>query len=257
MLRQEDLAFIKTISTLPLSPALLRELRMALPDGRRSRWCLPGAAAPYLEVGPEPPPPHPQRPSAQLTRKRKANELAISDESFEPAKRRLTPSERSARVPVSVSAQTRANNLLPAADNLERPRGGGWGAIYVAVLAGTVVPFQPDGSFNPTAMGSDTYEPAVSSETAKRRMSSDMSGPLNERPDGTTPNVQVTNTFLPAGECPNKTLIFISGFRDGRTSLAWLRASCPGGLTAQLTSKFCVLIFLVFDSQMLHTCSAQ
>jgi DNA-binding HxlR family transcriptional regulator len=30
MLRQEELAFIKAISTLQLSPALLRELRMAL-----------------------------------------------------------------------------------------------------------------------------------------------------------------------------------------------------------------------------------
>jgi hypothetical protein len=30
MLRQEELAFIKAISTLQLSPVLLRELRMAL-----------------------------------------------------------------------------------------------------------------------------------------------------------------------------------------------------------------------------------
>ena len=65
-------------------------------------------------------------------------------------------------------------------------------------------------------------------------MSSDMSGLLSDMPDGTTTHAQVTNACLPAGERPNKTPIFISGVRDARAFLAWLRASCPGGLTAQL-----------------------
>ena len=86
-------------------------------------------------------------------------------------------------------------------------------------------------------MDSDLSELAVSSETAKRRMASDMSGPLSDKPDGTTPNAQVTDTCLPAGERPNKTPIFISGVRDARTFLAWLRVSCPGGLTAQLKAE--------------------
>ena len=64
-------------------------------------------------------------------------------------------------------------------------------------------------------------------------MSSDMFGPLSDKPDGTTPNAQVTNTWLSVGERPNKTRIFISGAREIRAFLAWLRASCPGGLTAQ------------------------
>jgi hypothetical protein len=68
-------------------------------------------------------------------------------------------------------------------------------------------------------------------------MSSDMSGPLSDKPDGTTPNAQVTNTCLPAGESPNKTFIVISGVRDARTFLAWMRASCPGGVTAQLKAE--------------------
>ena len=78
-------------------------------------------------------------------------------------------------------------------------------------------------------MDSDTSEPAVSSETANRRMSSDMSGPLSDMPDDATLHAQVANTCQPAGERPNKTPIFISGVRDTRAFLAWLRASCPDG----------------------------
>jgi len=108
------------------------------------------------------------------------------------------------------------------------------GLLYAAVLAESVVPFQASGLLKPTAMDSDPSEPAVSSETVNRRMSSDMSGPLSDMPDGTTFNIQVANTCIPAGERPNKTPIFISGFRDTRTFLAWLRATCPGVLAAQL-----------------------
>jgi len=68
-------------------------------------------------------------------------------------------------------------------------------------------------------------------------MSSDMSGPLSDMPDGTTVSGHVTNTFLPAGQRPNKTPIFISGLRVTRAFLVWLRASCPGGLTAQLKAE--------------------
>jgi hypothetical protein len=68
-------------------------------------------------------------------------------------------------------------------------------------------------------------------------MSEDMSGPLSEKPDGTTPNAQVTNTCLPAGKGPKKTPIFISGASDIRGFLAWLRSSCPGGLTAKLKGE--------------------
>jgi hypothetical protein len=89
---------------------------------------------------------------------------------------------------------------------LRSPEGG---ATYAAVLVGRVAPSQPRGPLKPTAMRLDLSEPAVSSETANRRMSSDMSGPLSGMPVGTTRNAQVTNTCLPAGERPNKTPIFI------------------------------------------------
>ena len=71
-------------------------------------------------------------------------------------------------------------------------------------------------------------------------MSSDISGPLSDKSDGTTTNDQVANTCFAAGERPNKTPIFISGVRDARTFLAWLRASFHGGLTAQLKAKMMV-----------------
>jgi len=86
-------------------------------------------------------------------------------------------------------------------------------------------------------MGSDPSELAVSPETANRRMSSDMSGPLSDIPDGTTASAYVTNTCIPAGDRPNKTPIFISGVRDTRAILTWLRASCPGAQTAQLKAE--------------------
>jgi len=68
-------------------------------------------------------------------------------------------------------------------------------------------------------------------------MSNDMFGPLSDMPDGTTLNDQVTNAYIPAGQRPNKTPIFISGVTDTRAFLTWLRASCPFGLMAQLKSE--------------------
>jgi len=113
---------------------------------------------------------------------------------------------------------------------------------YAVALAGPVAPNQPSGSLNPTAMDSGMSEPTVSTETANRRMSSDMSGPLSDMPDGATLNAQVANTCMPAGERPNKTPIFVSGVRETRAFLVWLRASCPGGLTAQLKSEKLMVI---------------
>ena len=70
MLRQEELAFVKAISTMQLSPAILKELRMALsrrkkpvvPAGIRSTTSASGAGA----------------PQRLLAGKRKANALASS-----------------------------------------------------------------------------------------------------------------------------------------------------------------------------------
>ena len=64
-----------------------------------------------------------------------------------------------------------------------------------------------------------------------------MSGPLSHKPDGITISSQVTNTFLTAGYHPKETPIFISGVPETHAFLVWLRASYPGGLTAQLKAE--------------------
>jgi hypothetical protein len=64
-----------------------------------------------------------------------------------------------------------------------------------------------------------------------------MSGPLSGTPAGTAVNVKVAITCAPAGERTNKKAIFISGVSETRDFLAWLRASCRSGLTAQLKGE--------------------
>jgi hypothetical protein len=86
-------------------------------------------------------------------------------------------------------------------------------------------------------MGSDLSEPAVSSETGNRRVSEATSGPLSDKTDGTTQNARVTNICLPARQRPNKSPIFISGASDTLRFPAWLRASCPSGLTPELKGE--------------------
>ena len=141
---------------------------------------------------------------------RKANELASSGDSSEPIIRRPAPDAGSAHLPTNSSAVT-GEHAASCSRHLVSPEGG---ETYAAVLAGSVAPLQPSGPLKPTAMDSDPSESDVSSETVNSRMSSDMSGPLNDKPDGTTPNAQVTNMCLSAGERPNKTPIFISDARD-------------------------------------------
>jgi len=228
MLRQEELAFIKAISTLQLSPAILKELRMALsrrkkkpvlPAGIRSTTSGSAARAP-------------QRLLSQLAGKRKANELAGSGDSSEPSNRRPAPSAGAAPLPATSTLS--GEQAAACSRQLVSPEE--W-VTYAAVLGGSVATLQPSGSLKPTAMDSDPSEPAVSPKAANRRMSSDMSGPLSDKPDDNTISSQVTHTCLPAGERPNKIPIFISGVCDTCAFLAWLRASGLGGLTAQLKSE--------------------
>ena len=215
MLWQEELAFIKAISTLQLSPAILKELRMALSRGKKKPVVPAGIHSITSGCGAR----APQRSSGQLTGKRKSNELASSGESLEPANRHPAPSDGSAPLPASASA-VMGELAAPCSRQLVSPEGG---VTYATALARSVAPLQPSGSLKPTAMGSDPSESTVSPETANRRMSSDMSELLSDMPDGTTASAHVTNTCIPAGDRPNKTPIFISGVHDTRAFLAWLR----------------------------------
>jgi hypothetical protein len=75
---------------------------------------------------------------------------------------------------------------------------------YAAALAESVARSQASGSFKRTAMFPDLSEYAVLSERANRCVSEDMSVPLSDKLDGTTPNVLVNNSCLPAGQRANK-----------------------------------------------------
>ena len=192
-----------------------RKKKPAVPAGRRSTTSGSGARA-----------------SQQLEGNRKANELARLGDLMEPANRHPAPGAGSAPLPATSSV--RGEQAAVSSRQLGPSEGR---VTYRALLDRPVAPLQPSGSLKPTAMDSDPSEPVVLSETTNRRMSSNMFGPVSDKPDGTTAYAHVANTCLPAGQRPNKTPIFISGFGDVRSFLAWFRASCPGGLTAQIKSE--------------------
>ena len=221
MQRQDDLAFLKALSCFQVSPATLNELRKA----RKKRRPVVTSGRRITPYG--------SRASAsqQLVGKRKAIELASLGDSTEPAHRRPAPGAGPSPLPATETATGEQ-----AASGSRQPAPSGVGATYAAVLSASVAP-QPSGTLKPTAMGSDPSESIVSMETSERRMSQDMYGPLSGTPDGTTNNAHVANACIPARQRPNKTPIFISGVSETRGFLAWLRASCPGGLMAQLQAE--------------------
>jgi len=180
MLRQDELAFIKAISTLQMLPALLKELKLAMalrkkkpvvPAGKRSTTSSSGA-----------------RDSQKLVGKHKANEVACSGESMEPANRRPAPGAGSVPLPANLSVTGEQ-----AAVGSRQPGPSGGGATYTAVLAGPIAPSKTSGTLKPTTMDSDPSESGVSP------------GPLRSMPDGTISKAQVC---LPARERPNKTSHF-------------------------------------------------
>jgi len=98
MLRQEELAFIKAVSTVRLSPALLKDLKLAM--SRRKKPAMPAGSsstASGREARAS------QRKSSQLAGKRKDNDLASSGDSMAPANRRPAPDAGSAPLPANSS----------------------------------------------------------------------------------------------------------------------------------------------------------
>ena len=219
MLRQEELALFKAISTLQLSPAILKKLLMAL-SRRKKKPGSVGSEQQHRARGKGRSPPTNIRTACGQAQSQRAGKLGRL---IRARKQAPSPSEGSAPLPASAPAFT-GEQAASCSRQLGPPEGG---STYAAVLPGSVVPFQRSGSLKPTAMDSDPSEPAVSSEAVNRRISSDMSGPLSDMPVGTTTHAQETFACLPAGERPNKTPIFISGVRDARAFLAWWRAFVP------------------------------
>jgi len=182
--RQDELAFIKALSALHMKLATNRRKKVpTVSTWRRSTTSGNGS-----------------RGSQQLAWKRKANELASSGDSTEPANRRPTTGAGSVPLPAKAIV-----TVEQAAASSRQPGPSRIGAKYAAELAPNAALSLPCGTLKPTAMDSEPSESGVSMETFTRRMSNDMSGPLSGMPDCTTNNAQVAKACLPAGQRPNKT----------------------------------------------------
>jgi hypothetical protein len=211
-----------------LSPVLLRELKKAMAVAKKKK-VLASTASTGVAVGEAPT--ALDQPNAC---RRKDEELSSADCTNEPSSCRPAPGHLFEEGP---EVQDTTGKL---AAQSSRQLGSAEGRLaYATVVAGAASLQKPSGPHKSTANGSASAEPAASPEAVISRMSfEDMSGPLCCMPDGATTNAQVaTSSAAPIGEQPNKKPIFIAGVRDTRFFLAWLRAYCPGGLTAQLKSR--------------------
>jgi hypothetical protein len=142
MLKQEELAFVKAISMMELSPALLRELQKAMAARKQSRTSAPSKAKPPTVVASKR---HPTgssaasmvQPSGKLLQspaaKRKAEELSSSDGSSGPATRCPAPNPLDGLSTLGTSGEAAAScKPLPGKD----------GPAYAAVVAGYANPQQ-------------------------------------------------------------------------------------------------------------------
>ena len=218
MLRQEELAFIKAVGSMELSPVLLRDLRWAMADAKKKKVLAattPNASASALvhpggAVGED-------RTSFDSLQpnvcKRKAEELSNPDCTTEPASCRPAPGHLFEDGP---EVQDTTGEL--AAQSRRQLGSAGGKMAYATMVAGVASLQMPSGPHKSTANGSVPAEPGASPETAIRRMSfGDMSGPLCGMPDGATTNAQVsTNSAAPIGERQNKTPIYVTGVTDTR-----------------------------------------
>jgi hypothetical protein len=78
--------------------------------------------------------------------------------------------------------------------------------------------------------------PAASKEAASRRTSpgapGDVSGSLSVAPIGTTPSTAQVDKVVPPGERRNKTPVYVSGVKNKRKFLDWIRAKSESKLVA-------------------------
>jgi hypothetical protein len=147
-----------------------------------------------------------------------STELACSSVSSGPATRCVASCAWSA--PQQLQSQdATGEQAAPGGRQLRLPDGG---MTCAAVTAAHIVPYLPSGPFKATATGSDPSDPAVISNAAPKRMSSDISVPLSGTPQCTTPPTHVATSCVPAAQRCNKTTILIAGVADTRGFLAWL-----------------------------------
>ena len=153
-LRKEELAFIKAISSIELSPEFLRELRKAMAASKKKKVLAAAKAsatsAPALlrpsVVGGEA---RTSRDTLQLhVSKRKAEELSSSDCPSEPASRRPAPGHRLGDRP---EAQDTTGE--PAAQSSRQLGPTEGGLAYTTVVAGVASLQQPSGPHKSPAKG--------------------------------------------------------------------------------------------------------
>jgi hypothetical protein len=120
MLKQEELAFMTAISTLQLSPVLLRELRRAVAASKRRKVLAPRKAKPSGEVVDEVQSSH--KPLQLSAGKRKAAELSTTGGVSQPASRRPAPSALAVEASAAVCA---ADDLTAGTSRHTRPMEGG------------------------------------------------------------------------------------------------------------------------------------
>jgi hypothetical protein len=182
MLKQEELALLRAISSVQGSPAVLLELRRALAAGKTARAaacsraktsCVALSKRHAITIGARSVPPSSPRKGLRPTAGKGRAESSGSDGLTTPAARRSAPD------PLGTSGAPTPPCSQQQAATAGEP-------AYAAVVAGRTNPQQPSGQPKPIATGSDSSEPAASTEAANRRMSVDMSGPLGSMPAGTT-----------------------------------------------------------------------
>jgi len=131
MLRQDELVFIKALST----------SQRKLPTSRRKKVPTVSEGWRITTSGSG------SRASQKFAFKRKANELASSGDYTEPANRR--PSTGAGSVPLLAKIIVKDEQAAA----ISRQTGPSWvGAMYAAVLAANAAPSQPSGTLKPTAM---------------------------------------------------------------------------------------------------------
>ena len=208
---------MKAISAARQSPALLREMRKTLAASKEKRAvasCKAGGSAKRLFAG--------------RTSKRKASQLGL-DSSGEPATRRPAPEHASGSS--SCASTSTEGQVAQSSQEPQRPAYASVAARRAALSLS--VPLKP------TAMEWELSDSAASLETAKRRMSQDMSGPLSGTPATT---ISAPAAPVPAGQRRNRTPVFTTGVTDTRGFLAWLRSRCPKGLTAQMKGENLIVV---------------
>ena len=218
ILGQEELASIKAISKLRLSPPLLEELRMVLgPKKEANGVCREPQHHVQRLVHSSPTTIWPVRGQVPSRRTGKIEQL------YDPVKRRPVLGAGSDHL-FATSSGFMSELAAVRSRQLGHPVGG---VTYAAVLARHFATFQKSGSLTPTAKVSNLSEPAVSSETTTRHIYRDMSWPLSYIPNGTTRPAHVKKSFIPAGEYPNKTPIFVTGDSDTCAFLSMVAGVLP------------------------------